>query len=272
MTFNLWINFSYWDRNYKSNMRCLVSSLTLTHTSSSRTFKLRPETACRVIWCQACFLLINKSISQSETMMLWSDNITRASGEICLVEVFGSLTTHSVSTGKTSFNLFCKCKKKKPEQKESEMRLRLDIVRLRISCCLILRVVIQSRIYKPSLWLISFYLHLLTSAFSSLLDFFSVSGLGPCRGFHHSSGRELSRAVSKWVVRYFTAASLSETHVYLYSLRLIRLLLWFIVVDECVVEEKFLVIELAAVVLTPFASAYDLNAVWCFNQVQYQVL
>lgn len=40
-----------------------------------------------VNWCHTCFLLINKSISHSETMMLWSDNITRASGEICLVNV-----------------------------------------------------------------------------------------------------------------------------------------------------------------------------------------
>lgn len=39
-----------------------------------------------VNWCQACFLLINKSISHTETMMLWSDNITSAPGEICLVK------------------------------------------------------------------------------------------------------------------------------------------------------------------------------------------
>lgn len=38
-------------------------------------------------------------------MMLWSDNITRAPGEICLVKS-AVLTTHSVSTGKKKFLTF----------------------------------------------------------------------------------------------------------------------------------------------------------------------
>lgn len=89
-----------------------------------------------VNWCHTCFLLINKSISHSETMMLWSDNITRASGEICLVNVrfaacplsFDWKQKKNLLTFSATTNACLKKEEKKKKKSENEGGWILSVV------------------------------------------------------------------------------------------------------------------------------------------------